>query len=211
MHDVETSLARSVFYEVASLGFSYPSDEVLDYVSEQLAGLSLTVKAAGFDPDTAEKCATFLSLGTTLDRDEIKRGYTELFIGGQQCRLDESEYSEHSFYRQQRMADAAGFYRAFGFEVATDGHQRADFIGTELEFKHVLLLKQAYAIEKSWEDKAEACLDAEGKFFHEHLEWWIPTLCEKMRDVSSCAYYMSLSEYLESLARSETSVYPLPV
>ena len=104
----------------------------------------------------------------------------------------------------------AGFYRAFGFENSTDSYQRPDYVGTELEFMYLLLLKHAYAVEQGWDEESQICEEAESKFVHEHLEWWIPSMCEKLRGASSCAFYKSLSNFLESFVKSEVSRYLQP-
>ncbi len=109
------------------------------------------------------------------------------------------------YHRCERTADIGGFYNAFGFKVAEDSYSRPDFVGTELEFMHLLLLKRAYAIEQDWPEHAEVCAEAELEFLKEHLEWWIPQLCETLRGASTCAFYRSLSNFLERFIQSEAA------
>ena len=210
MREVDKILARANVYGVFALTFTYPEDEAVADIRSGEAALLEALELIGVDSDALEQGLAFVKEAAVTQPSEMRRNYNELFVGRKQCRLDESEYDKSIFYRFQRIADVAGFYRAFGFELAADSHQRADFVGTELEFMHVLLLKQAYAVENGWHDQAEACNEAERKFFREHLEWWIPSMCQRLRGASSCTFYKSLSDFLESFIRSEESRYLQP-
>lgn len=205
MQNLSIILARANLYGLAALAFTYPEDRVVGDLHDGASALAETLDSASIGPETTEQGLAFVEAVATTPPPAMRRNYNELFVGRKQCRLDESEYDESIFNRYQRIADIAGFYRAFGFELAAESHQRADFVGTELEFMHVVLLKHAYAIEQGWDDQAEVCREASGKFLAEHLEWWIPAMCEKLRGASSCAFYQSLSDFLESFIQSEAS------
>jgi len=77
-----------------------------------------------------------------------------------------------------QMADIAGFYRAFGFEVSGE---RPDHIVPELEFLALVLVKEAYALMAGDVGGAEICATARGKFVAEHLGRWLPMLRERAR------------------------------
>ena len=210
MDDTKSIVARANLYGFAALAFMYPDDRVLNDIRDGASHMTEALGLPGTDPRTAAAGLKLVEAGAGTTLSTKKEDYNGLFVGKQQVRMDESEYDQSIFNRYQRMADVAGFYRAFGFEVAADSHQRADFIGTELEFMRLLLLKQAYAIEQGWEDKAEACRDAASKFCEEHLEWWVPVMCEKLEGAVTCAYYLCLSNFLKSFMRSEASGYGRP-
>jgi hypothetical protein len=78
-----------------------------------------------------------------------------------------------------QMADVAGFYRAFGFEVSGE---RPDHIVPELEFLALLLLKEAHARITGEADGAEVCATARSKFMAEHLGLWLPSLLKRARE-----------------------------
>lgn len=71
----------------------------------------------------------------------------------------------------QQIADAAGFYRAFGFQV--DG-ERPDHLAAELEFASLLCVKEAYARLTHEDEGAEICRRARTAFLNEHLLAWLP-------------------------------------
>ncbi len=77
-------------------------------------------------------------------------------------------------YRQsQEMADISGFYRAFGFQVGGEQHERPDHLATELEFLYILSLKEAYAAEQGIDEHVEVCVEARRAFLRDHLGRWI--------------------------------------
>lgn len=70
------------------------------------------------------------------------------------------------------MADVAGFYRAFGFALGQVVRERPDHVAVELEFMHVLALKEAYAWHVGEPEHAAICVDAQQKFLQDHLGRW---------------------------------------
>jgi len=210
MTDVTKILAAAEVYGIISSAFKYPEDDLMEYLRESVGELAEAMELLSYEPETIEKGMAFANQGINANADEIRRSFNEFYTGRKQASLDESEYDTAIFYRHQRIADIAGFYGAFGFEISVDAHMRPDFIGTELEFMCVLLLKRAYAIEQGWDEQVEICLEAERKFFSEHMEWWIPQLCETIRGASSCDFYRSLSNFLESFIHNESSRYLQP-
>lgn len=76
-----------------------------------------------------------------------------------------------------RLADIAGFYRAFGFEVSGE---RPDHIVPELEFVALLYAKEAHALLTGQEENAETCRAARHAFLAEHLMWWLPQLSQAL-------------------------------
>jgi TorA maturation chaperone TorD len=203
-------LARANVYGICAMAFAFMDEDTVKTVREQSGDLIQVLQEAGVDPDALAAGQAFSKDLFRMSSAELIRGCNELFVGRQQCRLDESEYDKNIFYRHQRIADVSGFYKAFGFERAEELFQRFDFVGTELEFMCLLLLKRAYAIEHGMDDQADICAEAETKFFNEHLEWWIPTMCEKLLGADTCGFYPSLSSFLNSFIVSESSKYLQP-
>ncbi len=103
------------------------------------------------------------------DRDKLMSDYDRLFRR-EEIWLYTTEYlAENEFQRARYLADIMGFYRAFGVEP---NNERPDFLPNELEFMHYLIFKRTHAIERKTPDsneKAGLCLDAETRFFDEHL------------------------------------------
>lgn len=69
-----------------------------------------------------------------------------------------------------RLADIAGFYRAFGLGVSGD---RPDHVVAELEFASVVSLAEASARSDSDGEAAEVCASAARSFLRDHLGRWL--------------------------------------
>lgn len=124
-----------------------------------------------------EAAVRYLS-GGGMDRCEA---YDRLFgfVPQGDCLPYETEYNALTFpvSRSQSLADVAGFYRAFGLESSPDEPERPDHLSLEFEFMARLIEKEWYAREKKGADsgeKAQICVDAQRRFFQEHLLWWVP-------------------------------------
>lgn len=69
-----------------------------------------------------------------------------------------------------RLADVAGFYRAFGMSV---DRERPDHVVAELEFVALVLLNEAEAIRADDAEGAVICADALRHFVRDHLGIWV--------------------------------------
>lgn len=69
-----------------------------------------------------------------------------------------------------RLADVAGFYRAFGMAVS---HELPDHVVAELEFASVVSLSEAQARENGDVEAAKVCADAARAFLRDHLGTWL--------------------------------------
>jgi TorA maturation chaperone TorD len=104
-----------------------------------------------------------------------------------QCPAYETEYLpwKDSTHRAQKLADIAGFYRAFGLTPDSASPERPDHIALELEYVAFLLQKQlALELEPDAVQSADApprseragvCRDALAAFVADHIAWWVPT------------------------------------
>lgn len=130
----------------------------------------------------------------------LKSEYTRLFsltvAGG--IPPYETEYGHKEiFFKTERLADIAGFYRAFGMEIA-DG-QRVDHIGAELELMYWLLLKEEKA---STKENAEICRTAATRFMQDHLGRWASYFGDQIAKSARHPFYQEagrmLFEWIES-------------
>lgn len=103
---------------------------------------------------------------------------------GRECAPYETDYqaNEDPFFRSQEMADAAGFYRAFGVQPGgPDGRERPDHVALELEFMALLLTKERMAssgASHTADDHREICRQAQTAFLRDHLAWWTPAFAQ---------------------------------
>ncbi len=96
---------------------------------------------------------------------------------GTRAALDEARYVPGGVFAQaQCTADVAGFYRAFGLEVADRARERPDHLSVELEFMHVLAYREAYARVHHGPEQVALLVDAQRHFLQDHLVQWVPVL-----------------------------------
>jgi TorA maturation chaperone TorD len=122
-------------------------------------------------------------------RDRLVDDHTRVFglVVSKECPPYEVQYCPQTFsvFRSQRMADIAGFYRAFGVEPGRDAPERVDHLACELEFLAWLVAKELHAREQQgdeWTERSETCRDAQRDFLAEHVAWWVPAFSRALGD-----------------------------
>lgn len=122
-------------------------------------------------------------------RQRILEDHTRVFglVAPRECPPLEIEYCPQTFavYRSQRLADVAGFYRAFGVRPGRDVPERPDHIACELEFLAWVSSKERHARLQEgdeWRERAEVCRDAQRRFTDEHFAWWVPAFARGLRE-----------------------------
>ncbi|MDA2913506.1 molecular chaperone TorD family protein [Acidobacteriia bacterium AH_259_A11_L15] len=138
----------------------------------------------------------------------LERTYRELFgltAVSPCCPACEVEYepSTELSHRSQRLADVAAFYNGFGLQVAGRAGERLDHITVEAEFLYILLAKEAAARQSGNQEGAEVCRDARGKFFQEHVGWWLPAFARVLRRAAPAGYYRELASFTAGLSALE--------
>jgi TorA maturation chaperone TorD len=143
---------------------------------------------------------------------DLRAEYDRVFglVVPRECPPYETEYypTAETFARSQQMADVAGFYRAFGVEPSRRSPERPDYLGLELEFMALLLLKTRLASTdtRPGEDaaeRAEICELARRAFFRDHLAWWVPSFAAGLRRKAGSGCYLALADALSQWIPSE--------
>ncbi|MFU8771170.1 MAG: TorD/DmsD family molecular chaperone, partial [Anaerolineales bacterium] len=108
-----------------------------------------------------------------VDLPSLQSEHRQIFgLTGSLCY--ETEFGlPHEFRQVQELADITGFYQAFGFKLGGSVRERPDHIAVEVEFMHLLALKEAYAISNGTKEQVETCIDGQKNFLKEHLGRWI--------------------------------------
>ena len=136
----DRAFARANLYRFLSLAFAYPTQDLhreLVAASEAAVAASACLSASLEAP--VQAVAERLS---TLDRPALASSYRKIFTfsASPDCPLNESAYSAKHIYQEvEDLADIAGFYTAFGLEIAGE---RPDELAAELEFCALLSLKE---------------------------------------------------------------------
>lgn len=176
--DAARALVRSQLYRILALAFRHPEADGVATLAE------LTPALAGAPGGyVAEPVREALSeLGAALQGvalESLQEQYVATFghVTVPDCPLYETACGMgDAFLQPQILADLAGFYRAFGLEMAGDARERADHLTVELEFMHYLAYREAYALERHGEERTVIMQDAQRRFLEAHLGRWAPVL-----------------------------------
>lgn len=180
MNDSQLALRRSQLYRFLADAFLYPlEDWTLDAPL-----LETTLDELGL-------CQYRVQPGA-IDLEDLQAEHRHVF--GLTGSLGyETEYGlPHEYRQSQEMADIAGFYRAFGFENGGVIRERPDYLPTELEFMHVLTLKEVYAREADQLEHVEVGVDAQRKFLRDHLAHWLPLFGKRLEQLAIAGVYADL-------------------
>lgn len=184
---------RSVIYAILARGFSHPDKSVVDFFA------SLDIGETAGETDLSRRAAKVAKLGQQSSAEELQSAYMAMFDPTNGPFPYEVEFSKgQEFSKAHLLADIMGFYHAFGVEPLRD---RADSIDAELEFMHLLVLKEHHALQSNDNKKAQICRDAQEKFFCEHLSRLAGALLEQKGALP--AFYDSLYGLLEEFMKTE--------
>ena len=102
-----------------------------------------------------------------------------------------------------RLADIAGFYRAFGMGVSGE---RPDHVVAELEFLALALLSEADAIDRGQHDRAEVAGDAIRSFLRDHIGMWIDAWAGRVVSIDELAPWAPFATISADLVRNESAL-----
>lgn len=172
--DIETAIQRAAGYSLLAYSFAYPDDD---------ATAGLAEAGETFGPLLAATPLAGLALhATTAHRAALEQQHVAVFTlsTSTDCPTFETAYFPGEPQSQTaRMADIAGFYRAFGVD-ATSGGFRPDELCVELEFMAYLCRKQVHAAEHKGAPRVNQVLRAQRMFLEEHLGQWAAGLGERI-------------------------------
>lgn len=114
-------------------------------------------------------------------------------------------------FRSQRLADVAGFYRAFGLDRAADAKERHDHLAFEAAFMETIILRELYAAREGLgEERTEVCRRAQRDFFVDHLGWWLPAFGLRLSTLRPQGFYGALGRWIRALVAVERAVLDIP-
>jgi len=188
MNNADTAFHRSKLYRLLSYSFFYPTEELSDFLRSEdfidevrnvLEGYP--VKADWETPLSGLRGLAAFTLEGMIDE------HVRLLTLKSECPPYETDYyrSKISVFTTEEMADIGGFYRAVGMDFVKD---RPDHIATQLEFMHLVTVKEAEAVFKGENEKAELCISLERKFLNDHLGRWVDAFFAALESQGSILY-----------------------
>ncbi len=194
-------LARSQAYEFISAAFSYPDAALAEFLQARLPEAENCASFLG-DSTSAEALGNLRPAITSCSADQLETEYVQTFGHNisKECPPYEAEYGQsHIFQKSQTLADIAGFYRAFGLQLAPDLNDRMDHISVELEFMHVPCAKEAYALAKGHPaEQLAVCREAQAKFLGEHLGQWALGFERMLENKAGSNFYGLIGQLLKA-------------
>ncbi len=146
----------------------------------------------------------------TDDKQSLMVEYDSLFRTGKVWLYGAEYLVKNEFQRANILSDIMGFYTAFGVEP---DKERPDSITCEMEFMYALILKRNHASQLRTNDKAkekiDVCLDAEKKFFIQHLEPAAVLIAEKIISQSENRFYVNIAKDMLEFLASEREHFSL--
>ncbi len=143
----------------------------------RLPDLDASLAALGAGPELRDAAAELSSALSDADDRELVDDWEANFESSGKLQFSPTETAhtakngQEAWVKTFRIADIAGFYKAFGLEVIP-GTDRPDHLGAELEFLEVLALKEAVALDQGDATGAGVCAEATRWFLEEHLGEW---------------------------------------
>ena len=191
--NLDTAIRRAQVYGFLADAFLYPSSnwmEDLPLLAPILRDLRL--RTSDFQLPTSD-----------LQLPDLQAEHRRAFgLVGSLCYETELGLP-HEYRQSQEMADIAGFYRAFGFNLGGKVRERPDHLTAELEFMHVLALKEAYAFENGVAEHLEICAEAQCKFLQEHLGKWVGLFAESLARSAADGPYVALARFASAFVEAE--------
>lgn len=182
-------------YQLAAYGFMYPDKNWLSAITSFLAARKENENAT---PEFERSISN--ALDQSLEAHALAglgEEYDRLFGIGETILIPmyETEYAMDTiFAKTKELADLHGFYNAFGVELGKDSQgERPDHVSIELDFMATLMIKEAYAKNEAWEDKANVSFEARKKFLKDHIGRWGPTFCTVVKHKTEVEFYKVLA------------------
>lgn len=198
---VAATLHRAGTYRVLGGAFAYPTRERIEDLARAAATLAVTAPPG----PVRDALARFSAAAYRADAESVGGEYVFLFDRQVRCPAYEGAWGDGGEIagRVARLADIAGFYRAFGVEPAGAQPESEDHVVPELEFVSVLALKEAWALDAGRNEDVAITRDAAGKFLTEHLGRWAPAFAAELAGASALPYYAAAARLLAEWMRAE--------
>jgi len=224
---VELALSRSKLYLLLSWGFLFPEDDEFynylqdgEFVEDGLSAVETLEKSLEATKASSTVRDLVVPIRKHLEQigdweqenfktwefsdlqDEHRRVFSNVIS------LDAPPYetlfgNEHVFQQSHTMGDIAGYYKAFGLELAEVVHERLDHLSIEFEFLHFLAYKESYALCHDGEEKLQIVVTANKKFVRDHIGRWVPMFADMASKKAQRGFYMHLCELCKAFLKFE--------
>ncbi len=204
-HDLTAARMRSKVYSLLADGFSQVDGKLFE--SFKKGYIPIWSEIAGSiegGEDMLPYIEQLEKVINSIDYEGLVAEHSRLFEPRSKLQVPpyETEYTlaespQHALSQPAHLSDIAGFYKAFGLAISEERPDRVDHVATELEFMHILALKESIAIEGDETEHIEIVRDAQLKFMNDHLGRWTGQFRDRMADADEGGFYIALAEMLD--------------
>ena len=191
-------ILKPASFVLASLLTGYPTNALQESVAILLKDPSLQM--------SEELRALIVDRTSSNKLLDLQSEYIDIFDRGRSANpIYETEYGRHrALAKGNELSDIAGFYHAFGFELAKDRENMdmLDHASIELEFYALLLMKQIHLTEVNNEEGVFVVEDGRKKFMVAHLGRFIAAIGDRP-GVQESEYYRSIYGWASNLVEKE--------
>lgn len=208
------SMARSNIYNMLSLCYTYPDEEVCSWIIEK-EWIEEIRKAFGFltDQNFEDYFESFVK-NLSGDRGEVglemSREYTRLFINGFPKVVAPpygSVYLEKDgLVFGKTTSGVLRFYHEAGFTLKEDIGDLPDHIAHEFEFMEILTAREAHTTGPEKVRLEEIQME----FLSQYILSWVPAFCGKVKEGSSSAFYRTLAGLTGAFMHLEKNYLGIP-
>lgn len=203
---------RALAYRALALVFRPPDAERLHALcTRELPELEGSLARLGAAEATRMAAARLRARLEAAEADGLRVAYERSFepSGGLRCPPWETSHTvetpQHAMRSTFELADVAGFYRAFGVELEPGG-ERPDHVAVELEFMHLLSVKEAVAhAEQGPEEHAQTCHEAQRSFVRDHLGRFVGVLAGCLEAAAADPTYAEAGAVLEAFVAEDAA------
>ncbi len=185
-------------FVLASILTSYPMDFVYENIPHLLEDENINL--------SEDLRATILKWTSKEKIQDLQSEYITIFDNGKDSNpIYETEYDRRrALAKGTELADIAGFYNAFGFELDTSlgGMEMLDHVAIELEFYSLMLMKEVHLTEANDAQGVEIVGDATRKFLKSHLGRFIGAIARRP-GVEGSEFYGQVFDWSAQLVLNE--------
>ncbi|MBN2122906.1 MAG: molecular chaperone TorD family protein [Deltaproteobacteria bacterium] len=172
---------RSEAYKALSVFYRYPDESILEEWKRtgEDAAASLQALSSRWKFLSPENVQGFLGSMEDLTPQELQAEYVRLFDYRPPCPLFESSYvkPDRSNPGEVQLL-VERMYNAFDLDSTPS--DPPDHLTLEMEFMHFLTFQEAEAVREGNGD-VEKYRSAQKSFHEEHIQGWVPDLCERLQ------------------------------
>ncbi|MEA4901530.1 molecular chaperone TorD family protein [Desulfitobacterium sp.] len=219
---IEIAQAKSDLFQLLSIAFSYPTEELAkgllegSFQSDLDSCLKSVAKNNTFFEEPLKHLYNFWvndeksSYGEILR--EMRIEYTWLFIGPKKAVVypyesmycdSPSEWGDVLLMVGPSAEEVKREYKDVNFKVGLNDKEPPDFIATELEFLMSLYFKEANSLENGNDEEAKQWRLIAESFMIKHLNKWGELFCRDVYKNTRHQFYKNLAQIAEGIIESD--------